>query len=408
MLIAVGALAGACTGDGSASTTTTSVPATTTAELPRVNDGVLTLGALLPATGDGAAIGQPLAAAVGRAVDEINSAGGVNGNPVGVVVADEGSTVESATEAITTLLDEGVDAVIGPASSNIALATLDQLTAAGVLTCSPTASALALDGFPDEGLFFRTMPSDSLQAEAMAQLASRTGARTAAIAFLDDAYGRPLAEATVDALARRGLSDVVQVPFASGDDTLVDDAGELNDSSPDVILIIADADSGTRMLTAIGDDAELLGAPAPPDVIVNDAMRRPPAAQAIADLAPTVREKVQGVSAQALPVNEDEPPGPFATNAYDCANIIALGAAQSRTDGPRSIAAELTALTVEGSPCRSFATCSSLLETRNIDYDGPSGVLRLSADGSPSQARFDVFGFDEAGVDTTTSSFVAP
>ena len=42
----------------------------------------------------------------------------------------------------------------------IALGTLDDIVSSGTLSCSPTASALALDEFPDDGLFFRTGPSE--------------------------------------------------------------------------------------------------------------------------------------------------------------------------------------------------------------------------------------------------------
>jgi branched-chain amino acid transport system substrate-binding protein len=410
VLIVAGAAATAftaCTGNGSATTTTTSIPATTTTEPERVDDGVLKLGVLLPTSGDGAAIGQPLVQAVNRAVEEINGAGGVNSSPVELVAADEGASTDSATDAIATLLDENVDAVIGPASSNIALATLQQLVGAGVLTCSPTATALALDGFPDDdGLFFRTIASDSMQAEAIANRAGQTGARTAAVAFLDDAYGRPLAETTIAALGRRGLTDIEQVPFTTDDEAIIDAATQLGDSRRDVIVVIADADRGSRLLTAIGENATLSGAPVVPDIIVSAALRNPPSPQAIADLPAAVRDKLQGVSVQAVPASEEAPPGAFATNAYDCANLIALAAVQSGVDNPREIAAELDSVSVEGSPCRSFPQCNSLLEERNIDYDGPSGLLRLSPDGTMNQAVFDVFGFDEAGAERAVDSIV--
>src|SRR4029079_2150608 len=135
------------------------------------------------------------------AKDQINAAGGVLGKKIQVVGnVDEGASPSTAREAIATLVGLDVDAVIGPASSTIALATLSQLMQAGVLTCSPTATALALDDFPERTLFFRTAPSDSLQADAIAEQAELTGARSAVVVYLDDAYGRPLAKATIAAL----------------------------------------------------------------------------------------------------------------------------------------------------------------------------------------------------------------
>ena len=90
------------------------------------------------------------------------------GQPVQLVNASEGTTIDEARAGIDQLLDNNVDAIIGPASSLVALEVLDELMAAGVVVCSPTATALALNDYPDRDLFFRTVPSDSLSAQAMA------------------------------------------------------------------------------------------------------------------------------------------------------------------------------------------------------------------------------------------------
>src|ERR671919_436054 len=53
-------------------------------------DGVLTVGTLLPSTGDLAFLGPPEFAGVDLAVKEINDAGGVLGKPVETAQADSG------------------------------------------------------------------------------------------------------------------------------------------------------------------------------------------------------------------------------------------------------------------------------------------------------------------------------
>ncbi len=184
----------ACSGSDDTRVDETVVDTTTTTQPARAgSDGRLVIGALLPLTDT--LLGEPMVAAVEAAVDRINDAGGVLDLQVRLTVADEGSSTASATAAIQTLLDRDVDAVIGPASSLIALSTLDELVSAGKVVCSPTASALALDGFPDDDLFFRTVPSDSLQARAIAGTADQTGAQRVTIAYVDDSYGRPFADA---------------------------------------------------------------------------------------------------------------------------------------------------------------------------------------------------------------------
>jgi branched-chain amino acid transport system substrate-binding protein len=393
----------ACTGDDDVAPTSLTTPSTTTTEPALNEDDVLTIGQLLPASGEGATIGQGMGEAVTRAVSEINAAGGVGGNPVEVETVDEGADAAAAADGIDTLLDAGVDAVVGPASSTVALATLGDLLAAGVLTCSPTATSLALDGYPSSQLFFRTAPSDTLQADAIAKLAQLSGRQQVAVAFLDDQYGHPLADATVAALEARELDVVVQVPFASSDESLVNQATELADSEAELVVVIGDGEQGLQMLTAMGEITRFPDVE-PPDIIVNDAVRRPPSAQLVQALPSALRERIRGVSPMATPQLESEPAGPFATNAYDCVNLIALAALQAGTDSPSQIAARMTETAARGQPCRDFASCAEILaDARNIDYDGPGGAVQLSTDGDPERARFDVFEFDENGLDVSVA-----
>ncbi len=403
----------ACTNDDDSSGTSAAPASTTpppTTEAARIHDGVLRIGLLLPLSGEGATIGQGMAEAAQQAVDEINAAGGVLGQVVEVFPADEGDDASSAADAIEALVDEGVDAVVGPASSTVALATLGDLLGPGVLTCSPTATSLLLDEFPSSLLFFRTAPSDSLQAAAIAKLAEQTGRFTAAVAYLDDAYGRPLAEATIAALEDRALSVEAEVPFASNDESLVNQATEIVDSEADLVVVIGDGEHGMRMLTAMGETAGRFPDVEPPDIIVNDAVRKPPSAQLVQALPASIRQRIEGVSPMARPQFEDEPPGPFATNAYDCVNLIALSAVRANEDDPVQMAARMAEVSAQGVPCRDFETCVRLLEVpRNIDYEGPGGTVQIGTDGDPEQARFDVFEFDESGTDvSTTPSLIIP
>jgi branched-chain amino acid transport system substrate-binding protein len=246
-----------------------------------------------------------------------------------------------------------------------------------------------------------------LQADAIAKLAQQTGAFTVAVAFLDDAYGRPLAAATVDALENRALNVIHEAPYASSDDSLVDQATELVDSEADLVVVIGDGEHGVEMLTAMGEMVGRFPEVEPPDIIVNDSMRRPPSAQLVEALPQSIREQIEGVSPMARPQFDDEPPGPFATNAYDCVNLIALAAYQAEQDDPEEIASRIFETSARGQSCRNFEVCVQLVDDlRNIDYDGPGGILQIGSDRDPEQARFDVFTFDESGVDVSTAPFL--
>jgi branched-chain amino acid transport system substrate-binding protein len=237
-----------------------------------------------------------------------------------------------------------------------------------------------------------------MQAMAIAELAEQTGARTAAVAYLDDTYGRPLAQATMEALEGRQLTVALEEPFNAGDEDLAVHANALIGADAGVILLIGDADEGTRMLAALGEATVGVEPTALPDVVVNGAMRQPPA-PLVQALPPALRDVVRGVAPVAMPTTPDEPQGPYATNAADCVNLIALAAAQAESDDPADMSAQIDEVSSTGVTCADFASCVALLEDNNIDYDGPSGAVEIGADGNPERGRFEVFGFDANGID---------
>ncbi len=408
LAVAVGLAAAlvACSDDGESVVDVTIADSTTTTMRAQViGDGQLVIGALLPLSDT--LIGEPMTAAVETAVDRMNAAGGVLDQRVRLVVADEGSSTATATASIQTLLDSDVDAIIGPASSLVALSTLDELVAAGKVVCSPTASALALDDFPDLDLFFRTVPSDSLQARAIANVADQTGAQRVTIVHVDDSYGHPFADAVEASLANEAIAVVDRITFASDDDDLSDEAALLAASDGQVLVLIADGDDGTRFLAAL-DDGDVSGLAR---VVVNDALRNPSAPQRIQRLDPEFRDKIVGLAPQADSGDSEapfDPPGLFATNAYDCANLIALAAVRADSDVPRDIAREVAQVSVSGSACQTFAACVDTIDSdRQIDYNGPAGVTDLLVrTGDPSRATFDRFTFDESGRDVLEGTIV--
>jgi branched-chain amino acid transport system substrate-binding protein len=395
-VLVVGAIGiSACSGDDQQATVTTStVVATTTTIVPRDDDGVLSIGAFLPRTGPGAALGEPMIAAVEQAVAEINSSGGVLGSQVELTVVDE-----SSGTGIGALLDVGVDAVIGPASSTVALSQLGEavVPVSGVVTCSPSATALALDGFPDNKLFFRTVPSDSLQMTAIERRAERTGVESVAVGYLDDPYGRGLSDAFVSEVEGRARLELrARVGFDPDQENLSDVAAELLKVDPGVIVVLGDADDGTRLLAALD---EATGGSTSVQVIVNDAIRG--GSQAIQALSPGFRHVLSGVAPLAVSPMEAAPEGFFAANAADCVNLIALAAIQAGSDAPSKIQAFMSSVSVGGRVCMGFADCAGKLgDGLLIDYNGFSGTVDLSTTtGDLVRASFEAFGFNDEGVD---------
>jgi branched-chain amino acid transport system substrate-binding protein len=400
--LALVVVAAGCSGDDDASPESTAAATTSTVAPPREGDGQLKIGILLP-TSD-AVIGRPLIDATEQAISTINESGGVLGKQIMSVTEDEGSTTAIASESIQSLIGQNVDAIVGPSSSLTALATLGDIVSADVLACSPTASALALDNFPDHELFFRTIPSDSLQAVAIAAEVQQSGARTVAVVHVNDSYGRGLADAVTSSLEARRITVLDTLPFNGHDDDLVDDAEKVVSLGAQAAVVLADGQDGTSFLNALGqvDHSSLLR------VVLNDAMRMPSSPQVIQALPPDFREKLRGVAPQAAPTadNPYEPSGFYAVNAFDCVNLIALAAMQAGSDAPADIAGQMASVSAGGAVCRTFAQCAgTFAESLDFDYNGPSGVTELIVrQGDPKRALLQTFGFDETGRDEVVST----
>jgi branched-chain amino acid transport system substrate-binding protein len=351
------------------------------------SDGVLRIGVLLPQTGEGNWIGLPGVAAAEYAVARINEQGGFNGADVELVIRDEGVDAATASVAIDELIAAGVDAVVGPASSSVALETLGRLMDAGILTCSPTATSLLLDDYPNRDLFFRTIPSDSLQMKAIAQQAQRSGVATAVVVHVDDEFGHGLAAAVEAELRGFDLSVDAMIGFAADDEDLSDVVDELSQHVGSTIIVLADQEQGLRALEAIAAAAPRLGGETLPDILVNDAIR--PAGEQWEALGAPVRDALTRLGPVAdLPATtatSAEPPGsapgqeplpslPFALNTLDCINLIALSAIIESSDDPAVIAGRMDRTADDGAPCATFATCLELLLLRrDIDYNGANG-----------------------------------
>jgi len=368
---------------------------------------------LLPASGEGASIGASELAGVHAAVDAANEEGGVNGKPVELIVRNEGTDAVDAGVALGQLLEAQIDVMIGPAASNTAIALAPTIVQADVAACSPSAAALALDDFPDNGLLFRTIPSDSLQADAMAEVIEQTGETSAAIAYVDDGYGRPFEEALEAALRGRGIKIDDAVGYAA-DDSNFDFEADRIVKATGAIALIGDPDAGSRVLAAIASAME----DAPRDIVVNDALRRPFSISLLAAISAGVRERIMGVSPYvrtddeallaALAAQDSGVSGLFATQAYDCATMFMIASQQTESTAADVLKAVIPENSSAGSACRTFAECKALLaQSRRINYVGPSGRLELGASGDPSSAIYDEFEFDESGRDVSRRTIEA-
>jgi ABC-type branched-subunit amino acid transport system substrate-binding protein len=138
--------------------------------------------------------------------------------PLVLVECNDNSEEETALRSARHLVDSvGVPAIVGAAYSGLTIAVATQVTIPGeVLLISPSATSVAITTLADNGLVWRTAPSDVIQADAHVALFtlieeqlkeqySLTHVKVA-IAHKGDAYGSGLAQALTQKLVVNGAA----------------------------------------------------------------------------------------------------------------------------------------------------------------------------------------------------------
>lgn len=195
------------------------------------------------------------------AVEQINAAGGVAGRSIELIVQDDLGTPEGAQAADRRLIEAGIVAIIGHATSGQTIAGLAVTNPAHMVMLSPTASTPELSGLED--YFFRLAYSLVDRARALAQhiYQGREITRLAVIYDTDNiAYSRAYMDAFADAYHALGGELVADAAFSSqAQPDFAPLVAQLHASSPSGLLIIA-SDIDTAL---IAQRARLRGGPTP-------------------------------------------------------------------------------------------------------------------------------------------------
>ena len=409
LVVGLALVAGACGGSDDAAEEPAEEPAAEeAAEEPAAEaagDGVLRLGGLLPETGNLAFLGPPEFAGVELAVAEINAGGGVNGADVEWLPGDSGDNGDVANATVDRLLAEDVDAFIGAASSGVSLTVIDKITNAGKIQFSPANTSPAFTDYADNGLYFRSAPSDVVQGAALADLMIGDGALTAAFIVMNDSYGTGLFEYTSAPYTDAGgeiVYEVIYDPQAENFDAEVSAAVE---ADPDAIVIIG-FDETSKILTGL---IEAGAGPADKMLYGSDGNMGNALAQAFDDpgVVAGMRGTVPGVDievneefiARLLEVDPDLQDFAYSGESYDAAIVIALAAIAAGDDDGVAVGAQINDVTRGGEKCTTFAGCAAILaDGGDIDYDGVSGPLEFIDAGEPSEASILIKEFNAEGT----------
>ena len=149
------------------------------------NPQVIKIGAILPLTGDAASYGIDVKNAVNLAVDEINTAGGINGKQFEILFEDGKCAPKDAATAAQKLINvDKVFVILGGMCSGETLGAAPIAEAAKVVMFSPGSGSPAITNAGE--YIFRDFPSDITSGSKIAMFANQQYARVALMAELTD------------------------------------------------------------------------------------------------------------------------------------------------------------------------------------------------------------------------------
>ena len=210
--------------------------------------GPVTLGISLGFTGPLESLAPPMAAGAEMAMAEVTASGQLLGGKAVTSVRGDSTCIDaSAAVAVAERLitSDGVDGIVGAMCSGATTAMLTNVAVPnGMVMISPSATSPALSTVEDNGLFFRTAPSDARQGVVMAEILMDRGIDNVAVTYTNNDYGLGLANSFAEAFAAAGGTVTL---VAAHEDERADysaEVGALASAGGDALVVAGYVDGG--------------------------------------------------------------------------------------------------------------------------------------------------------------------
>ncbi|HEY8490601.1 MAG TPA: ABC transporter substrate-binding protein [Dehalococcoidia bacterium] len=354
----------------------------------------LKIGLLFPFTGDLSDFGPAFERTAQMAADEINAAGGVNGRPIELVRADDGTSPQQAVEEARRLVEiERVSAIIGPASSGATLQVAESVTGPNrVLEITSSGTSPALTVANDNGYLFRTPISDAAQGLVLADLARERGFRSVCVLYTNNAYGQGLSERFQEAFERSGGRVTARIPHEQEQASYSAELSRCAQGNPDALAAISYPESARvylREALESGNFRNFLFV----DGTKSQSMFNDLGVQNFEGMYGTAPGAFDSATGRAFDqayrsrYNEDPEELPFLRETYDAVYLIALAAQKARSTDPQKLREALVEVANPGGTTINpgqdgwRAALEALQNGEDVNYEGAANSADFDENG---------------------------
>ncbi|WP_299420936.1 ABC transporter substrate-binding protein [uncultured Shimia sp.] len=237
------------------------------------------LGVILGFTGPIESLTPSMADGAELAMKEVSDSGKLlGGSTVASVRADstcvDAAAASAAAERLIT--SEGVKGIMGADCSGVTGAILNNVAVAnGVVMVSPSATSPGLShtNNEDNGLFFRTAPSDARQGVVMTEVLMEEGIKEVAVTYTNNDYGKGLADSFQAAFEAAGGSVTINAAHEDGKADYSAEVGALASAGGDRLVVAGYVDQGGSGIVRAAIDSGAFDTFHFPDGMISDKLQ---------------------------------------------------------------------------------------------------------------------------------------
>ena len=342
------------------------------------------LGIVFGFTGPIESLTQPMASAAEMAMKEVTDSGALLGGSSVTSVRGDSTCIDSAAAVAVTerlVTSDKVNGIVGGDCSGVTGAMLQNVARPnGIVMVSPSATSPALSTAEDDGLFFRTSPSDARQGQVMTEIILERGINTVAVTYQNSDYGKGLADAFESAFVAAGGTVTINLAHEDGKADYSAEVGSLASAGGEMLVVAGYIDQGGKGIVQASLDTGAFDLFHFPDGMIS------------VNLEENFGNDVNGSSGQhpgtdspgaasvaaMAEVNGFDGTSPFAPESYDAAALIMLAmqaaGSSSSADYKSHILNVANAPGVEILPGELAKGLKILADGGEIDYVGGSAV----------------------------------
>lgn len=322
-------------------------------------DGNIVFGLSIGLTGSLALEGDRVVKSVNMAIDEINSAGGVLGRNLEVVVEDDqGDADMSLVVAKKMGENKDVVAMLGPHMTNSVLA-VDQTMRDYTMPAFVGGTALSISEL-DNPYIYRTRSSDHLNAAAAARyLVEDLGATNIALLYNNVDLGIGAKGIIEEYLAEQGMKLAAAEAHSPGDVDMTGQILNVKNSGADAIIIWcypAEAAIITRQIRELGIDLPVIGGATFTSIAYYEALDESicDGTYAVTDFVITDENNAEFVNRFKERYNGDEPEN-SSFEYYDAVYMLAAAIEEAGSADRQAIADAIPNISIEGNQGKLYA-----------------------------------------------------